>query len=213
MRENRKILLVAFVLAVVCGSVLSISNSLLKKRIEQNRREELCRRILSAISVESDNGEQDFLEKFSKLLIFENGSTKTVPASMLLNPQFSAIRFVVLSKVGAKPVVHLVGKGLWGEMRGFAALEEDFTTLRGVSFYQSSETPGLGAQFSDPEVLKRFQGKVVNDSFKVVNKSASTDQFSVDGISGATITGKSVEKILKEQIKFYRKQLSEWGNF
>ena len=37
------------------------------------------------------------------------------------------------------------GKGLWDEIWGSIALEEDFNTIVGVSYDHAAETPGLGA--------------------------------------------------------------------
>jgi Na+-transporting NADH:ubiquinone oxidoreductase subunit C len=44
--------------------------------------------------------------------------------------------------------VDVVGPGLWGPIRGFVSLEPDWNTIRGVTFHDHQETPGLGAEIS-----------------------------------------------------------------
>ena len=51
-------------------------------------------------------------------------------------------------------IVYTRGKGLWDEIWGNIALEEDLTTLAGVSFDHKSETPGLGAEIKDNKEFK-----------------------------------------------------------
>ena len=53
------------------------------------------------------------------------------------------------------------GKGLWSTMYAYVALDGDLTTIRGVSFYQHGETPGLGGEVENRNWLKGWQGKEV----------------------------------------------------
>ena len=53
-------------------------------------------------------------------------------------------------------IIPLRGKGLWGPIWGFIALEEDLNTVYGAVFDHKGETPGLGAEinqsfFQDPQ--------------------------------------------------------------
>jgi Na+-transporting NADH:ubiquinone oxidoreductase subunit C len=104
--------------------------------------------------------------------------------------------------------VDVVGPGLWGPIRGFVSLEPDWNTIRGVTFHDHNETPGLGAEISHPGFLDQFRGKrLLSDegtpALRVVSSGAE-GPFQVDGISGATITCDRVQDILRdlaEQIK------------
>ena len=55
------------------------------------------------------------------------------------------------------------GKGLWSTMYGFLSLESDFHTVRGITFYEHGETPGLGGEIESPKFKRQWQGKVVRD--------------------------------------------------
>jgi len=61
-------------------------------------------------------------------------------------------------------IVTVRGKGLWDEIWGNIALEEDLNTIAGVSFDHKAETPGLGAEIKDnKDFYKQFKGKKIYD--------------------------------------------------
>jgi Na+-transporting NADH:ubiquinone oxidoreductase subunit C len=94
------------------------------------------------------------------------------------------------------------GRGLWSTLKGFVALESDLQTVVGLTFYEHAETPGLGGEVDNPNWKQKWIGKKVfgpNGEVKieVLKGSASpTDEFAVDGLSGATITSKGVSNML-----------------
>ena len=38
------------------------------------------------------------------------------------------------------------GKGLWSTLYGFLAIATDGNTVKGITFYEHKETPGLGGE-------------------------------------------------------------------
>lgn len=105
------------------------------------------------------------------------------------------------------------GKGLWGPIWGFIALETDLNTIKGTSFDHKTETPGLGARITTTEIRDRYNGKkVFDDSGNLVsismlkgeNNSANVlDDHHIDGLSGATLTANGVNDMLKNYFKYY----------
>lgn len=93
-------------------------------------------------------------------------------------------------------VIDVRGAGLWGMMYAFLAVESDGQTIRGLNFYNHSETPGLGGEIQNPRWAGRFEGKqAIDDSGNVairVVKGARGDN-EVDALSGATITSNGVD--------------------
>lgn len=63
-------------------------------------------------------------------------------------------------------------------------------SLKGISFLDINETPGLGMKAKDDEFLKQYNGKDV-DFFTYVKENAE-DKSEVDAISSATITTNAV---------------------
>lgn len=99
-------------------------------------------------------------------------------------------------------IIPINTRGLWGKINGYLAFEADGETVRGFTVYKHSETPGLGGEIEKRWFRKNFVGKkVVNDdgyfvsigvAKGAVEKVIPSDRHDnyVDGISGATLTGK-----------------------
>ena len=85
-------------------------------------------------------------------------------------------------------VLHIRGQGLWGTMYGLISLEDDLNTVRGVNFYEHSETPGLGGEITNPSWVKTWEGKELfgddgNVKFDLV-KGGASNEHQVDAAFG-----------------------------
>jgi Na+-transporting NADH:ubiquinone oxidoreductase subunit C len=124
-------------------------------------------------------------------------------------------------------VLPIYGKGLWSTMYGFLALEKDLKTVKGLTFYEHGETPGLGGEIESAQFKNAWPGKKVYDGavedanikFGVKKGSPEGDEknYLVDGLSGATITSRGVDQLLKYWVsdsgfgKFLKKLSAEQG--
>ena len=112
----------------------------------------------------------------------------------------------IVKKDGAidQLIFHIYGKGLWSTMKGFLAVDRDGITIRGFNYYAHGETPGLGGEIENPRWLAQWKGKKIYDDSgdyrpktKVVkgqvNPQDPNAAYSVDGLSGATLTSNGVE--------------------
>lgn len=104
-----------------------------------------------------------------------------------------------------KYVVPVRGKGLWGPIWGYVALEEDLNTIAGAIYDHQGETPGLGAEINTPRFESQFTGKTIFDengdfvSIEVVKGGADPNNpHQVDAISGGTITSKGLQAMLED---------------
>ncbi len=104
-------------------------------------------------------------------------------------------------------VLPIYGKGLWSTMYGFVALKSDLKTVNGLTYYEHGETPGLGGEVDNPKWKTQWQGKQiwrgdVDDSTLAIGvaKGMPTPDnaaYMVDGLSGASITSRGVENMMK----------------
>jgi Na+-transporting NADH:ubiquinone oxidoreductase subunit C len=106
-------------------------------------------------------------------------------------------------------------RGLWGTIRGYMAIESNGKTVAGFSVYSHNETPGLGGEIEKPWFQRNFVGKQIVDASgefaavgiakgKVAEAIAPDRQNNyVDGISGATLTGKYLTGGLEEVLMEY----------
>jgi Na+-transporting NADH:ubiquinone oxidoreductase subunit C len=101
----------------------------------------------------------------------------------------------------------IIGKGLWSTMYGYLAVKPDGDEIVGIAFYKHGETPGLGAEVAKEWFTNNFKGKrllaggkvagVEVVKGKVADKVGVNPAHAVDGMSGATLTGDGVTKLMK----------------
>ena len=105
-------------------------------------------------------------------------------------------------------VIPVVGSGLWGPIWGYVAIQNDLKTVYGVKFDHKTETPGLGAEIKENFFSVKFKGKTLNANapyFQILKGGSTTDEHSVDGITGGTITSKGVEEMMNRTLGIYTK--------
>jgi Na+-transporting NADH:ubiquinone oxidoreductase subunit C len=103
-------------------------------------------------------------------------------------------------------ILPVYGPGLWSTMRGFLAVDPDGNTIRGLRFYEHAETPGLGDQIDKPAWRAQWAGKKLyaNGSQPrievikgFVDASSPDSAYQVDGLAGATLTGRGVTNLIR----------------
>ncbi|MBI1312170.1 Na(+)-translocating NADH-quinone reductase subunit C [bacterium] len=98
-------------------------------------------------------------------------------------------------------ILPIYGKGLWSTLYGFLAIDADLETIRGITFYEHGETPGLGGEVDNPAWKAKWNGKKAFGSdgrtpVIAVAKGASGDH-QIDALSGATITSNGVTDLVQ----------------
>lgn len=95
-------------------------------------------------------------------------------------------------------ILPIYGTGLWSVMYGLVSVQPDGNTINGITYYQHGETPGLGGEIENPNWASLFKGKKLFDeqhqpAIRIVKGQAPQDEHSIDGLSGATLTGNGVQ--------------------
>jgi Na+-transporting NADH:ubiquinone oxidoreductase subunit C len=224
---NRFTFTFATILVIVVAILLSFASILLGPYQARNLRTEKMKNILKSVGVDVEANEAEIaFNKFIKEQIVlnnkgerveseikafdidlkkEQDKTKTGKADSQLFPLF------IYEKDGkAHYIIPVRGKGLWGPIWGYIALDSDRNTVFGVSFGHKGETPGLGAEIDTEAFQNQFVGKKIFDeqenfvSVKVVKGGqTNTDIHAVDAISGATVTSNGVSDMIKKMLNFY----------
>lgn len=97
-------------------------------------------------------------------------------------------------------ILPMYGQGLWSTMYGFISLAPDGRTIKGLTYYEHGETPGLGGEIENPRWQAMWVGKQLFDeqgqfAFSIIKGHAdSGDRHHVDGLSGATLTSNGVQR-------------------
>ncbi len=127
------------------------------------------------------------------------------PASVRRIPDVAKVYLVKDGDEYSQIVIPVEGLGLYGTLYGYLALERDTTTIRGLSFYENRETPGLGAEVDNPQWKLLWPGrKAYGDDWKprisLVKGGAgpaTEDPYHVDAVAGATMTSNGVTRMLQ----------------
>lgn len=127
------------------------------------------------------------------------------PAKVARIPNKALVYQVVEGDQIKMVVLPVEGKGLWSTLYGFLALDKDVNTIKGLTFYQHGETPGLGGEVDNPRWKALWPGrKAFGDDgqpkIAVIKGQAgpvNEDPYQVDGLSGATITARGVSHLVQ----------------
>jgi Na+-transporting NADH:ubiquinone oxidoreductase subunit C len=102
-------------------------------------------------------------------------------------------------------IIPIRGYGLWSVLYGYLALADDGVTIKGITYYQHGETPGLGGEVDNPRWKKKWIGRKAydergNPAISVKKGPAGPvdeDPYHVDGLSGATLTSNGVTHMMR----------------
>lgn len=199
---------IVFALGVcaVCSIVLALAADGLRARQQTNVELDRKLNVLKAFGVNADKSEVEsiFDERISLIDASDKIESVDEPMPLYLWEENGKVR---------KYAFPVAGKGLWSTIRGYISLKSDLNTIQGITFYDHGETPGLGAEVEKDWFQEQFEGKQIMEEgrlaeFKVL-KGKVAERFpggnphAVDGISGATMTGKGVQNFLNMDLERY----------
>lgn len=78
--------------------------------------------------------------------------------------------------------------------------------VEGIKILNQSETPGLGANSTNPSFYSQYKGKSIDRDIEVVKTTPSKDN-EIQAITGATITSRAVTSAVNEAVKYYKSEL------
>jgi len=206
----------AAILSVVCCLLITGASTGLKSFQQANRTLDRQKNILRAAGIVTLDAKPSrekiqslFLEKIHEVEVDATGDFMEAGQGKGLS--------LYLYKDGQTLKAYVIpveSRGLWGKIKGYMALKADGQTVAGFTVYSHSETPGLGGEIEKAWFQKNFIGKkIFNAANEFVSVSiakggvealpqASRDNY-VDGISGATLTGKYLTQGLKKNLEQY----------
>ncbi len=230
--SNKYILAFTFILCLVCAMGVSATAVGLKDRQDANQLLYKQKNVLLACGAIEDKSvsPEKVAELFSQInqIIIDRKTGAVVggdadalnPRKMAKNPETSEptpkefkgtmvkrvpdqlLAYEVRIKGKESLVLPIRGNGLWSTLLGFLALSPDGQTVRGITFYDHGETPGLGGEIDNPTWKELWVNKKAFDengkpAVKVLKAGlAKNEDHEIDGISGATITSVCVSNLV-----------------
>jgi len=202
------VVLVAVLLAFTSVSLRSYQ----KKNEDNDKRQQILRSV--HVHISGDETETKYRELIREsFLVNEKGQKVDGDAfAAEASKMFAADAYPVFVAVvdgQTKYILALSGAGMWGPLWGYIAVNEDKNTIFGIDFSHQGETPGLGAEITNPVFSSQFVKKQLfrNNEFKgvAVVKAGKTvsGQDAVDAISGGSVTSIGVHNMLMNSLNHY----------
>lgn len=219
MPKSVKTLLFAAALCIVCSLLLTAAATGLKPLQQRNMAVDRHKNILMVFGLLDVKGtatsqeiEQLYQKYVRHLWVDTNGRVvdEAMPGSQRLSLYLHVDRDALQAYA-----VPIDTRGLWGPIHGYLAIDKDGVTVKGFAVYQHQETPGLGGEIESRWFRNNFEGKkILNAAGEFASISIAKGSVAdvvplpkrinyVDGISGATMTGKFLTAGLKETLQEY----------
>ncbi|WP_299535089.1 Na(+)-translocating NADH-quinone reductase subunit C [Ulvibacterium sp.] len=234
--KNTYTVIFACIMVVVVGSILAFLASSLSDKIKENERFEKQQNILYAMGVNenqdegsvnfipTDKVEGEFSNYIKEQLVIEGDQITEDDEAYLIdmkkqlaemkNGTTPRLPMLIGEKEGKRYyIIPLYGKGLWGPIWGFAALDDQMV-VQGVYFDHQSETPGLGANIKQRYFMDDFTGESILKGTQYAGiavakgnndpLNTTKDDNEVDALAGATITGNGVSAMISQSVNLYK---------
>ena len=225
MHSNRYTLIFTTLITTILAFVLSSAYSSLEDITLSNIQADIKKNILSSLGFTpsneapwtTENVEQIFNESIVSFVVDKSGNVIPGKLPQDIDPKVDTDLYPLYKKIVDGKVdgfaIPISGKGLWGTMYGYFAIEPDGATAKGITFYRHIETPGLGAEVDKPWFQQNFVGKRFVDNQGnligiqtvkgAVDESSDEAYHQVDGITGATMTSRGLNQFLLKDLKYY----------
>lgn len=207
----------ASVMVIIVAFMLAFISSALKPTQDANVENDTKGQILTALNNDIKAPGYNVATEFASVKDMLWNGTELVPyEGKFLSAYGSAIKagelhvFVAEVDGETKYVLPVTGRGLWGGLWGYIALNADKKTVFGAYFYHESETAGLGSRIGERWFQEQFNGKPLfaegsTDAIalKVVKAGASKAETEIDGVTGATLTTDGVSAMVQNGLGAY----------
>jgi len=219
MSSNLRSLTYAAVLCIVCSLLLTAASSGLQPFQERNVLIDRHRNILVAAGRLPDDArasaadiEALYASNIRPLRVDAVG--RIIPSSEPAEGALPLYLIVEGDQIEGY-IVPIDAKGLWGPINAYLALDDDGATVKGFTVYRHAETPGLGGEIEKKWFRENWSGKkIVTRQGKFVSVGVAKGRVEdiiakdkhehyVDGISGATLTGKYLASGIRDTLGRY----------
>lgn len=218
MKDKFYIFVFMFIITSLFGGSVAYLHSSLASQINSNKLAQNQKVILRMLEIlpNKDNFTNDqinevFKTNISSLEFNINGSIEKVYKRKANSNNNEAGKENIL-------VFEFRGQGFWDKIEGFISINLHQRNIMELYFTKHNETPGLGGRISEETFLNRFKGKKIdlpkigNKRLVFVSEGSARNENEIDGITGASETTKSVERIINNTLEKIVYILDKFGN-
>ncbi|MFO7931493.1 MAG: NADH:ubiquinone reductase (Na(+)-transporting) subunit C [Thermodesulfobacteriota bacterium] len=223
MSDRTKSILFALAMCIAVGLLLTAAATGLQERQEKNRLSDRQKNILYTVELISRDRDytpekirEIYRQNIEKIEVSASGEAAE-PADKGNKTDRDVLAIYLYEKDNEieNYIIPFESQGLWGKIYGYMALENDGSTVAGFTVYEHSETPGLGGEIDQQWFQENFEGKKIVDrqgNFVSIGVAKGRverqvpeekERHYVDGISGATLTGRYLSGGLEKTLSRY----------
>lgn len=205
------VIIVAFLLAFVSSSLSGIQNA----NVENDTKGQILTALgydkatVNVGEVYEQNVKDSLWDKETMQMKPYEGKFKTSYGGAIKSGELHV--FTATAADGSKAyVIPVTGRGLWGGLWGYIAIDQNKQTVLGTYFYHEGETAGLGALIGDRPFQEQFIGKPIfaegvdGIALTVVkNGTPKKGEYEIDGVTGATLTSNGVAGMIQDGLGAY----------
>ena len=223
--SNSYTIIYASVMVVIVAFLLAFVSSALKPTQDKNVELDKKKQILAALNIRNLQDANAIESKYAEVIVADmiiNAKGDTVNAGTekdqagfkVENKEITAenLPIYICNVEGAtKYVVPMWGRGLWGGLWGYMAINDDCSTVYGAYFSHESETAGLGSPIAEQKFQDQFKNKQIfadttatQVALTIVKKGqVKNAEYEVDGLTGATLTTKGAAAMVNTGLQQY----------
>ena len=185
------------VFTMICAPIftaeLAFTQGSLTPKINENQTLFVRKAIMYAFNMDTKGTNTEVNQNFDKFIKLD--SRNGVDAFAQLNENGEEIGYAFPFQ----------GSGLWGQIKGYIALDKDLKEVKGLTFTEQNETPGLGGRIDEMPFKEQFRGMMMPEGELKYGKVGDKE---IDAITGATLTSNSVIRILNDA---KTQVIEKWG--
>ncbi len=190
-------------LALIFGSSLAGVQAALGPRIEDNKLKETLEKV--PVVILGQTAADDLVAKGEPLTITPN--TVSVDKNGITK-YYTLYRADYVDGTTAGWVAKTAGQGYADRIELLVGLDGNADKVTGLFILDQKETPGLGNKIVEDGWRAQFSGLSTDTPFKVV-KIGKGGVNEIDAISGATISSRSVTKLVNQAVSDLKPQVAQ----
>lgn len=151
--------------------------------------------------------------QYTRPYIVANQRQQTEAAALAVLPHATQVREVRVNQLrwfegrdahgkSAGIAIEASGRGFVDQIKLLYAYNPQSQRIQGIKVVESKETPGIGDKIiADVDFHNNFKNLPVQHALATVKHGKKTQDWQIDGISGATISSKAVTKLLQASME------------
>lgn len=223
--SNSYTIIYASVMVVIVAFLLAFVSSALKPTQDKNVEIDKKKQILAALNIRDLQDAKAIEDKYNEVILADMiinakgdtlnaGTEKDQAGFKVENKEISTENLpIYICNVDGqtKYVVPMSGRGLWGGLWGYMAINDDCATVYGAYFSHESETAGLGSPIAEQKFQDQFKNMHIfadtastQVALTIVKKGqVKNPEYEVDGLTGATLTTKGAAAMVTDGLQQY----------